>query len=149
MKSVLLVIALALAVTAEAQTPSNVGLGDLLVASAAQHQPPLARVAELFTRVDSRILTTFAELDHYQNRPGAEYWGVLSDWRGAAPAWPSGGRPRVLAYLQPAPVVGQLLGELARRGFSTLAYVPRSPAAAGRMRTCVANFRRSAFVHSA
>jgi hypothetical protein len=96
---------------------------------AAQHQPPLARVAELFNRVDSRILTTFAELDHYQNRPGAEYWGVLSDWRGAAPAWPSGGRPRVLAYLQPAPVVGQLLGELARRGFSTLAYVPRSPAA--------------------
>lgn len=93
---------------------------------AAQGQPPLAHVAELFRRADLNILTTFRELDHYHERGEAEYWGVLSDLPGEVPEWPAGARPRVLAYLKPMPVVGQLLGELARRGLSTLAYVPQT-----------------------
>ncbi|MGD9719799.1 MAG: glycosyltransferase [Pirellulales bacterium] len=96
---------------------------------ARQFAPPLARVAELFQRVDLNLLTTFAELDHYQVRGAADYWGVLADLPGEHPTWPDGSWPRVFVYLKPRGEVGPLLAELGRRNLSTIAYVPKAAGA--------------------
>lgn len=64
-------------------------------------EPPLERLANLLD-VDCNFLATYAELDHYGARDGAEYCGprFLLD-AGAEPVWPAGDGPRVFAYLKP------------------------------------------------
>lgn len=90
--------------------------------------PALSHLGRLFSDLDDTVLTTFAELDHYPNRVGAEYWG---DWTsgdlGAAPDWPPGEGPRIFAYLKPFPAVGELLAALGKRGCPTLVYAPALP----------------------
>jgi len=95
---------------------------------ATQQQPPLARVGELYQRVDDCLHLTFRELDHYQDRGEAEYWGIPPEMPGTTPQWPAGVRPRVFAYLKPMASVGLVFAELARRGLATVAYVPQSEA---------------------
>ena len=55
-------------------------------------------------KADDEILVTFSELDHYPDRPGAEYAGpVISTDRTDAPVWPHEaevGR-RIFCYLKP------------------------------------------------
>ena len=60
---------------------------------------PLANAAQLFD-VDTTLLCTFAELDHYGTREGASYYGpCLNISDGAAPVWPSGAGVKIFAYL--------------------------------------------------
>jgi UDP:flavonoid glycosyltransferase YjiC (YdhE family) len=97
---------------------------------AALGQPPLERVAQLFTRTTANWLTTFPELDHYQQRPAGqhEYVGVWSHIPGEEPVWPRGKGLRVFAYLTTMPTVGHVLAKLERRGLPTLAFVPAADA---------------------
>lgn len=68
---------------------------------AALAMTPLARLPELLA-VDHDFLATYAELDHYGAREGADYCGprFASD-AGVAPVWPAGEGPRVFVYLKP------------------------------------------------
>ena len=95
-----------------------------------QGEAPLDRVGQLYQRVDRCLHLTFRELDHYQDRGEAKYWGILPEMPGKAAEWPDGNRPRVFAYLKPMPGVAVVFAELARRGLSTVAYVPPTDARA-------------------
>lgn len=63
-------------------------------------RPPLATLTELF-RVAEDSLLTFPELDHYDNRGPAKYWGTLPAAVAAPPQWPATAGRRVFAYLRP------------------------------------------------
>lgn len=63
--------------------------------------PALPEVAHLF-RVAEDTLLGFPELDHYENRGPARYWGNLPDAGiGDPPPWPSVPGKRIFAYLRP------------------------------------------------
>nr|EUJ15077.1 UDP-glucuronosyltransferase [Ralstonia solanacearum P673] len=87
--------------------------------------PPLARVADLFAGVPA-VLTTFAELDHYGARAGAQYVGPVSALPNAAErAWPQAGGVRVFAYLRPSvPGFELLLEALREANASVLCVTP-------------------------
>jgi len=60
----------------------------------------LKSVAELFAGTDETFLVTYPELDHYQNRGPANYWGTWADDEEAAvPNWPSASDRRAFVYL--------------------------------------------------
>lgn len=87
--------------------------------------PPLAALWRLFD-VEEEALVTFPELDHYDNRGDARYWGSLpSAAVGEPPHWPGGEAPRVFAYLRPEIPHGQeTLEALRRLEWPTLVYMP-------------------------
>jgi UDP:flavonoid glycosyltransferase YjiC (YdhE family) len=63
---------------------------------------PLERVADLF-QVEEPGLRTFPELDHYEQRAGGRYWGILPYAEAAQvapPSWPQGTGPKLFAYLR-------------------------------------------------
>lgn len=63
-------------------------------------QPPLAAVAQLFAVAEDTLLG-FPELDHYEHRGPARYWGNLPDAGvGDPPAWPDLPGKRIFAYLR-------------------------------------------------
>ena len=86
---------------------------------------PLGSLADLF-RADENFLCTFEELDHYDHRGPAHYWGPTFEMeQGAELAWPAGEGKRVFAYLKARhsdfPV---MLEALAGCGHRVLAYTP-------------------------
>lgn len=60
----------------------------------------VSRVADLF-QVEEQALLTFPELDHYENRASARYWGTLPYSSSVIPDWPATTGPKIFAYLRP------------------------------------------------
>jgi hypothetical protein len=87
-------------------------------------RPALERVTELYHSQTSRILLTFAELEHYPYRQGEKYWGCWPFQPGVPPDWPAGAGPRLFGYLQCYPQLPNLLEVLARLQWPTLLFVP-------------------------
>jgi hypothetical protein len=87
--------------------------------------PPLQKLADLFT-VQDDILTTFRELDHYQNREPAKYWGpVISPADGVSPVWPPKFDKKIFCYLKPDnPHFESLLYALKRTAAASIIYAP-------------------------
>jgi UDP:flavonoid glycosyltransferase YjiC (YdhE family) len=87
----------------------------LLELNAALHRlqlAPYASLQEIFSGCE-RHLMTYAELDHYEHRQGETYAGLPALAAGAAPDWPGGTGPRLLAYLRPHPQLEAMLRALA------------------------------------
>lgn len=64
-------------------------------------RPPLSALAELFAVAEDTLLG-FPELDHYEQRGPARYWGNLPDAGvGNPPPWPDRPGRRLFAYLRP------------------------------------------------
>jgi hypothetical protein len=93
------------------------------------NQPPLARVAGLFHPSDEHILATFAEMDHYQGRTGARYWGAWSSGFGKPPVWPEGTGKRIYAYLKPFQELPKLLELIKQSGAPAIVYCDGIPLA--------------------
>ena len=92
---------------------------------------PLADLGELF-QVAEEALLTYPELDHYEARGPAKYWGSLPNAAvGLAPPWPAGEGPRLFAYLRPeTPHWQRALAALAARpGLRAVVYFPGLAAA--------------------
>jgi UDP:flavonoid glycosyltransferase YjiC (YdhE family) len=74
-------------------------LGIANTALAALGAAPLGRLADLFDAT-AQFLCTFAELDHYEGRTDADYYGAIYDRDGGVPPqWPRGNGPPVFAYV--------------------------------------------------
>ncbi len=89
---------------------------------AAQGQPCLARLSQLYREVDESYLATFQELDTYPERSAAHYWGAWPNLDGKPPVWPDGRGKRVFAYLRPFAALPRLLSQLNASRCPTLMY---------------------------
>lgn len=87
--------------------------------------PPLARFSELFA-CDDQLFLSFAELDHYPARSGADFLGpVFALGQGVEPNWPPGPGPRLFAYLKPGyGALDKVLSALAGFPASVLVHLP-------------------------
>jgi hypothetical protein len=89
--------------------------------------PPLMGLADLH-RCEGTLLCTFAELDHYADRPAgqASHAGpIFTLGQGVPVVWPEGDGPRVFAYLKPGSAsTDKALAALRDCGARVLAHVP-------------------------
>lgn len=94
-------------------------------AFAAVGKPPLARLADLF-EVREHFLCTFPELDHYQHRPTAGYWGPRFRFdRGLDIEWPDGQGKRIFVYVKRTmPQLDALIDYLASSPHRVIAFIP-------------------------
>lgn len=90
-----------------------------------------APIIEYFSdllKVDENILATFAELDHYQSRGKAQYWGpvINQETGGARPQWPQ--KPdtkKIFCYLKPNyPNLDEIITALGQTDAVCIAYIP-------------------------
>ncbi|MCK4950952.1 MAG: hypothetical protein KAS48_03975 [Gammaproteobacteria bacterium] len=88
-------------------------------------QPALEVLAELFD-VDEKFLTTFRELDHYQDRTEAHYWGPqFSADEGVSCSWPPGNSKKIFAYLKPTcKHFTEIIRQLALSPYRSLIHAP-------------------------
>jgi UDP:flavonoid glycosyltransferase YjiC (YdhE family) len=93
-------------------------------------KPPLSALHQLFD-VAEEALITYPELDHYENRGVARYWGSLPNAAiGIAPPWPNAAGKRLFAYLRAdTPHVEAVLDLLQRLAQPTVIYFPGMPEA--------------------
>lgn len=93
-------------------------------------KPALAALHQLFD-VEEEALITYPELDHYDNRGPAQYWGSLPNAAiGLAPPWPAVPGRRIFAYLRPeTPHAEAALQAMHRLAQPTVIYFPGLPAA--------------------
>lgn len=63
---------------------------------------PLQQLQDIFQGV-ARSVLSYPELDHYEGGRADPYLGVPDVSHGAAPEWPAGEGPKILAYLRPSP----------------------------------------------
>ena len=91
--------------------------------------PRLGALCDLFQSA-GRWLTTFAELDHYDARPGERYVGPIGAVeQGERLEWPLEASQRVFAYLRPdTPDLAAILRSLAECGAAVVCYGPGIPA---------------------
>ena len=73
--------------------------------------PPYTSLQQIYQGC-GRALLTWPELDHYDAPRQEPYLGVPNYAQGAAPEWPDGGGPRVLAYLRVHPQLDTMLKAL-------------------------------------
>jgi UDP:flavonoid glycosyltransferase YjiC (YdhE family) len=88
-------------------------------------QAPLDALWKIFD-VAEEAMITYPELDHYENRGVARYWGSLPNAAiGIAPPWPDMGGQRVFAYLRPeTPNCEAMIAALHRSPLPTVVYLP-------------------------
>jgi UDP:flavonoid glycosyltransferase YjiC (YdhE family) len=88
--------------------------------------PPLNHLSDLWESA-TQILTTFKELDPYQDRKNADYYGTSASPMGEDPSWPEGKGKKIFAYLKPFPTLPALLSALDRLQMPSIVYVDRLP----------------------
>jgi UDP:flavonoid glycosyltransferase YjiC (YdhE family) len=91
--------------------------------------PLLNSLSDLFV-VDENILATFQELDHYQNRDAAKYWGpVISLPEGETPQWPGQQQSqKIFCYLKPHdPNFDEILSALSKIDAACIIFAPKLP----------------------
>lgn len=90
-----------------------------------QRRLNLKGLADLFYQSDAQFLCTFAELDHYGERPEGEYWGAISDFAFGEPAlWPDKEGPKVFMYLHADyQALPALLDEVQRLNMNVLTHI--------------------------
>jgi UDP:flavonoid glycosyltransferase YjiC (YdhE family) len=91
--------------------------------------PILKSLADLFS-VDENFLATFKELDHYQDREEAKYWGpVINLPEGESPDWPASQFPKkIFCYIKSFyPYLDELLRSLQEIQASTIVFMPNAP----------------------
>lgn len=90
----------------------------------AHGQPPLARLSQLYADAGDRILTTFAELDHYGPRPNEQYVGWWPAGAGQRFEWPRGNGPKVYAYFKDFSAIAETAKYLQQEGWPTVIFAP-------------------------
>jgi UDP-N-acetylglucosamine transferase subunit ALG13 len=87
--------------------------------------PPLQKLSDLFA-VDEDFLITFKELDHYEIREPARYWGPVLDLpEGLNPSWPDRFTKKIFCYLKhDNPHFENLLYALKRIKAAIIIYAP-------------------------
>jgi len=91
--------------------------------------PKLESLADLFV-VDENFLATFQELDHYQEREEAKYWGpVINLPEGDSPKWPASQFPKkIFCYIKSSyPYLEELLNSLQQVEASVIVFMPNAP----------------------
>lgn len=88
-------------------------------------QPSFSALWQIFDVAEEALLT-YPELDHYECRGDAYYWGCLPNAAiGVPPPWPPQTGPRLFAYLRPEmPHAEAVLSALHSLGLPTVIYFP-------------------------
>ena len=88
-------------------------------------QPKLDALWQIF-EVAEEAMITYPELDHYEQRGPARYWGSLPNAAiGIAPPWPGVAGKRIFAYLRPeTPNCEAMVAALHGLGLPTVVYLP-------------------------
>ncbi|TWU49475.1 hypothetical protein Poly59_40900 [Rubripirellula reticaptiva] len=87
-------------------------------------QPEIRTIGELYYRVDRQFHQTYPELDHFPDRIGANYVGIVPVDGGEMPKWPLSLGKRIFAYLKQSPWAEKVIKNLAMLGMPTLVYGP-------------------------
>lgn len=89
--------------------------------------PKLANLGQLFDEVDENMLLVLPELDHYDVRRDATYWGTYAAGASRVAPWPelpTTNHPCVFAYLKFHPLLPAALQAMQAAGCQVVAHIP-------------------------